>query len=56
MSAWIKFTWVVFLVWLAGKMFCGEVAFLLGVFEFLVCFVVVNRGDVVVDCVANVVC
>jgi hypothetical protein len=27
----------------------------LGVFAFLVCFVVVNRGEVVVDCVANVV-
>jgi len=29
--------------------------FLLGVFEFLVCFVMVKRGEVVVDCVANVV-
>jgi hypothetical protein len=38
------------------KMFCGGSAFLLGFFEILVCFVVVNRGDVVVDCVVNVVC
>jgi hypothetical protein len=37
-------------------MFCGRVAFLLGVSSFLMCFVVVNRGDVVVDCVVNVVC
>jgi hypothetical protein len=29
--------------------------FLLGVFAFLVRFVVVNRGEVVVDCVADVV-
>src|ERR1700733_268037 len=38
------------------KMFCGGSAFLLGVLSFLACFVVVNRGEVVVDCVANVVC
>jgi hypothetical protein len=56
MSAWLKFTWVGFWVLRSGKMFCGGAAFLLGVFEFLVCFVVVNRGEVVVDCVANVVC
>jgi len=29
--------------------------FLLRGFEFLVFFVVVNRGEIVVDCVANVV-
>jgi len=29
--------------------------FLQGVFVFLVCFVMVNRGEVVVNCVANVV-
>jgi hypothetical protein len=38
-----------------GKFPCGGMAFLLGVFEFWVRFVVVNRGEVVVDCVANVV-
>jgi hypothetical protein len=27
-----------------------------GIFEFLVCFAVVNRGEVVVECVANVGC
>jgi hypothetical protein len=37
-------------------MFCGGSAFLLGIFEILACFVVVNRGEVVVDCVVNVVC
>jgi hypothetical protein len=37
------------------KMGCGGVAFLLGIFEFLVCFVMVNRGEFVVDCVVNVV-
>jgi hypothetical protein len=37
-------------------MFCVGSAFLLGIFEILVCFVVVNRGEVVVDCVVNVVC
>jgi hypothetical protein len=31
-------------------------AFLFGIFEFFVCFVVVKRGEVVVKCVANVVC
>jgi hypothetical protein len=36
------------------KMGCGGVAFLLGIFEFLVCFVMVNRGEFVVDCVVNV--
>jgi hypothetical protein len=33
----------------------GGVAFLLGIFEFLVGFVMVNRGEFVVDCVVNVV-
>jgi hypothetical protein len=28
----------------------------IGVFSFLASFVVVNRGEVVVDCVVNVVC
>jgi len=37
-------------------MVSGETAFLLGFFGFLVCFVVVNRGEFVVECVANVVC
>jgi hypothetical protein len=31
------------------------VPFLLGYFAFLVCFVLVNRGEFVVDCVVNVV-
>jgi hypothetical protein len=47
---------VIFWVLNAEKMFCGGEAFLLGFFEFLVCFVMVNRGEVVVDCVVNVVC
>jgi hypothetical protein len=34
-------------------MFCGEEAFLQGVFAFSWCLVVVNRGDVVVNCVVN---
>jgi hypothetical protein len=34
----------------------GGVTFLLGFFQFLVCFMVVNRGEFVVECVANVVC
>jgi hypothetical protein len=34
---------------------CGGMAFLLGIFEFFVCFVMVNRGEHVVDCVVNVV-
>jgi hypothetical protein len=38
------------------KMFCGGSAFLLGILSFFACFVVVNRGEVVVDCVVNVVC
>jgi hypothetical protein len=37
------------------KVWEGETWFLLGVFEFLVCFVAVICGEVVVDCVANVV-
>jgi hypothetical protein len=40
----------------SGKISCGGMVFLLGIFEFLACFVVVNRGEVVVECVANVVC
>jgi hypothetical protein len=39
----------------AEKIPYGGAAFLLGIFEFLVCFVMVNRGEFVVDCVANVV-
>jgi hypothetical protein len=46
----------IFRVLRVEKMFCGGSAFLLGVLRFLVCFVVVNRGEVVVDCVVNVVC
>jgi hypothetical protein len=38
------------------KIVCGGVAFLLVFLPFLVCFVVVNRGEFVVECVANVVC
>ena len=34
---------------------CGGVAFLLGYFDFLWCLWMVNRGEVVVICVANVV-
>jgi hypothetical protein len=34
---------------------CGGMAFLMGIFEFLVGFVMVNRGELVVDCVVNVV-
>jgi hypothetical protein len=37
------------------KKMCGGVAFLLGYFDFLWCLWMVNRGEVVVDCVANVV-
>jgi len=33
----------------------GEVAFLLGVLRFYGVWVVVNRGEFVVDCVVNVV-
>jgi hypothetical protein len=33
----------------------GGVRFLLGILEFLWCFVMVNRGEFVVDCVVNVV-
>jgi hypothetical protein len=45
----------VFRVLRVEKMFCGGSAFLLGILSFLVCFVVVNCGEVVVDCVVNVV-
>jgi hypothetical protein len=38
-----------------GKVWVVETWFLLGVFAFLVCFVMVNRGESVVSCVANVV-
>ena len=41
---------------LLRKMVCGGMVFLLEIFEFLVCFVVVNRGEVMVGCVAKVVC
>jgi hypothetical protein len=34
---------------------CGGVAILLGFLRILWCSVVVNRGEVVVDCVANMV-
>jgi hypothetical protein len=39
----------------AGKIACGGVADLLGIFQFLVCFVVVICGEFVVECVVNVV-
>jgi hypothetical protein len=39
----------------SGKMVRGGMAFLLGIFEFLVNFVMVNRGEFVVECVVNVV-
>src|ERR1700722_1133423 len=45
----------IFRVFARRKMFCGGVAFLLVIFQFLVCFVMVNRGAFVVDCVVNVV-
>ena len=44
-----------FLDFVRRKIFCGGVAFLLRVFAFLVCLVMVNRGEFVVDCVVNVV-
>jgi hypothetical protein len=44
-----------FRIW-SEKMVRGGVAFLLGFFGFLMCFMVVNRGEFVVECVANVVC
>jgi hypothetical protein len=48
------FGWVFFVI-CAGKIVCGGMAFLLGIFEFLVCFVVVNRGEVVVECAVTLV-
>jgi hypothetical protein len=41
---------------LAEKSLRGGMWFLLGIFAFLWCLYVVNRGEVVVECVANVVC
>jgi hypothetical protein len=38
---------------LLEKIRCGGEAFLLGVLGILVCFVVVKRGEFVVDCGAN---
>jgi hypothetical protein len=35
------------------KIVCGGVAFLLAFLPFLMCFVVVNRGEFVVECVAK---
>jgi hypothetical protein len=43
-----------FRIW-SKKIVCGGVAFLLGFLPFLVCFVTVNRGEFVVECVVNVV-
>jgi hypothetical protein len=37
------------------KMFCGGVEVLLGICQFLTCFVMVLRGAFVVNCVVNVV-
>jgi hypothetical protein len=45
----------VFPVW-SEKLICGGVPFLLGIFRFFGCFAMVNRGEFVVKCVANVVC
>jgi hypothetical protein len=39
----------------AGKIACGGWAVLLGIFQFLVCFVMVICGEFVVECVVNVV-
>jgi hypothetical protein len=44
----------IFLDFVRRKMSCGGVAFLLVIFAFLVCFVMVNCGEFVVECVANV--
>ena len=38
-------------LWIRKKCFCGGKAFLQGVFAFLGCLVMVNRGEVVVNCV-----
>jgi hypothetical protein len=38
---------------LLEKICCGGEGFLLGVLGILVCFVVVKRGEFVVDCGAN---
>jgi hypothetical protein len=51
-----KFAGVVFSRFWLEKMVCGEVAFLLVFLGFWVCFVMVNCGEFVVGCVANVVC
>jgi hypothetical protein len=39
---------------MGGKSGCGGNAFFQGVLAILVCIVVVNRGEVVVNCVVNV--
>jgi hypothetical protein len=52
LEVWRRFFWDL----VQKKMLCGGAAVLLGIFEFLVCFVMVNRGEFVVDCVVNVVC
>jgi hypothetical protein len=49
------FVWGFFFGICSGKMVRGGMALLLGIFEFLVCFVMVNRGEHVAKCVVNVV-
>ena len=54
LHVWVQVS-TTFRVFVRKKVWEEETWFLLGVFAFLVCFVMVNRGEVVVDCVANVV-
>jgi hypothetical protein len=54
LHVWVQVS-TTFGVFVCKKVWEEETWFLLGFFAFLVCFVVVNRGEVVVDCVANVV-
>jgi hypothetical protein len=49
------YKFLLILGFLCGKSLGGGNVVLLRVFVFLVCFVVVNRGEDVVGCVANVV-
>lgn len=48
--------WGVFSEFAREKMVCGGTALLLGFLRFWVRFVTVNRGEFVVECVANAVC
>jgi hypothetical protein len=47
--------WDIFWRICAGKIACGGVTDLLGIFQFLVCFVMVICGEFVVECVVNMV-